>query len=101
MSSGNNCDISHGRLGRYSPKCLRRGCSSKVTGSSPDFTVWRSFLEPTALFREPGALGGPADRDGREDDHERDYDGVDELPDQGAPRIAEDCGEQVLDGRVP
>jgi hypothetical protein len=35
--------ISHGRLGRYSPKCSQRGCSSKVTGSSPDITVMAFF----------------------------------------------------------
>src|SRR5919205_2815404 len=44
---------------------------------------------------------GPADRDGREDDHERNYEGVGKWPDQGSPGLAEDHGEQVLYSRVP
>jgi hypothetical protein len=32
--------------------------------------LWGSFLELAALFGEPGALGSPADSDGREDDYE-------------------------------
>src|SRR5215203_6237840 len=77
------------------------GALRRLLGRAPTLLLWRSFLEPAALFREPGALGGPADRDGREDDHECDYDGVDELPEQCTPRLAEDRGEQILDGRVP
>jgi hypothetical protein len=72
-----------------------------LLGRAPTLLLWRSFLEPTALFREPGALGCPADRNRREYHHKRDYDGVDKLPDQGTPRLAEDHGEQVLDSRVP
>ena len=63
--------------------------------------LWGSFLEPTALFREPGALGGPADRDGREDDYEGDYDGVDELGDQGSSCLTQEHGKELLDGLVP
>ena len=77
-------------------------CVSEVRWAEPStLQLWGSFLEPTALFREPGALSGPADSDGREDDHKRDDDGVYELPDQGAPSFAEDHGEQVLDSCVP
>src|SRR5215208_4535999 len=74
---------------------------SAARRATPTLQLRGSFLEPAALFRQPGALGGPADRYGREDDHERDYDGVDELPDQSAPCLAEDHGEQVLDSCVP
>src|SRR5215212_12099873 len=67
----------------------------------PTWALWCSVLEPAALLHKPGTLGGPTDRDGREDDHQRDYDGVDELPDQCASCLAEDRGKQVLDGCVP
>jgi hypothetical protein len=55
----------------------RRRCVSEGRWAEPStLRLWGSFLEPTALFREPGALSGPADSDGREDDHKRDDDGV-------------------------
>ena len=63
--------------------------------------LWGSFIEPAALFGEPGALGGPADPDGREDDYERDYDGIDELGSQGSSRLAQEHGKELLDGLVP
>ena len=60
----------------------RKVPSKSSVRSSPNFTVMGFFfLEPTALFCESGTLGGPADRDGREDYHWRDHDGVDEMPD--------------------
>ena len=77
------------------------GALQRLLGRAPTLLLWRSFLEPPALFREPGALSCPADRYCREYHRERDYDGVDELPDQGAPSLAEDRGEQVLNSRVP
>ena len=46
-------------------------------------------------------LGGPGDRHGREDDDERDQDGVEELGGQNSACLAEELGKQLLDGRVP
>jgi hypothetical protein len=45
---------------------------------------------PVLLLRP---LGNPTDRDGREDDDERDHDGVEELGGQGSPRLAEELGK--------
>jgi hypothetical protein len=38
-------------------------------------------------------LGSPADRDGCEDDDERNQDGVEKLGGQGSPRLAEELGK--------
>jgi hypothetical protein len=46
-------------------------------------------------------LGGPAHRNGGEDDYERHYDSVDELGGQGSSRLTQKLGKQLLDGFVP
>src|SRR5215217_1493633 len=77
-------------FGRVAPGLGWMGLGALAVGA----TAW-------ALFGEPGALGGPADPDGREDDHEGDYDGVDKLGGQGSSRLTQEHGKEQLDGLVP
>jgi hypothetical protein len=52
-------------------------------------------------FESLRPLSGPGHRHSREDDYERDFDGVEELGGQRSSRLAEQLGEKLLDSSVP